>query len=45
MGLDSYLYRMPRYKNTTASDVNAIENYLDWQKTKKGMHIEGVVWC
>ena len=35
MGLDSYLYRMPRYKETTASDVNAIENYLDWLKAKK----------
>lgn len=35
MGLDMTLYRMPRYKNATASDVNAIENYLDWQKEKK----------
>ena len=35
MGLDGYLYRMPRYKNTTASEVSAIENYLDWLKAKK----------
>ena len=35
MGLDSYLYRMPRYKNTTAKEVNAIEGYLDWLKAKK----------
>ena len=35
MGLDSYLYRMPRYKNTTAKEVNAIESYLDWLKAKK----------
>lgn len=35
MGLDQYLYRMPRYKNTTASEVNAIENYLEWQQKKK----------
>lgn len=35
MGLDQYLYRMPRYKNTTASEVNAIESYLDWQQKKK----------
>lgn len=35
MGLDSYLYRMPRYKNTTAKEVNAIEGYLDWLKEKK----------
>lgn len=35
MGLDSYLNRMPRYKKATASDVSAIESYLDWQKAKK----------
>jgi hypothetical protein len=26
---------MPRYKNTTAKEVNAIEGYLDWLKEKK----------
>lgn len=35
MGLDSYLNRMPRYKNATAKDVNAIEGYLDWLEKKK----------
>lgn len=30
-----YLNRMPRYKNTTASEVSAIEGYLDWLKAKK----------
>lgn len=30
-----YLNRMPRYKNTTAKEVNAIEGYLDWLKEKK----------
>ena len=35
MGLDMMLYRMPRYKNTTASEVSAIENYFDWLKAKK----------
>ena len=35
MGLDMYLNRMPRYKNTTAKEVNAIEGYLDWLKAKK----------
>lgn len=34
MGLDSYLNRMPRYKNTTAHEVRAIEGYFDWQKEK-----------
>lgn len=35
MGLDMYLNRMPRYKNTTASEVSAIENYFDWLKAKE----------
>ena len=35
MGLDQYLNRMPRYKNTTASEVSAIENYFDWLNAKK----------
>lgn len=35
MGLDMYLNRMPRYKNTTAKEVNAIEGYLDWLKAKQ----------
>lgn len=35
MGLDMMLYRMPRYKNTTANEVNTIENYLEWQQKKK----------
>lgn len=34
MGLDSYLYRMPRYKGTTAHEVYAIEEYLNWQRNK-----------
>ncbi len=34
MGLDMYLNRMPRYKNTTAHEVSAIEEYFDWQKAK-----------
>lgn len=35
MGLDMMLYRMPRYKNTTAKEVDAIENYLIWMEMKK----------
>lgn len=35
MGLDMMLYRMPRYKNTTANEVNTIKNYLEWQQKKK----------
>lgn len=35
MGLDSYLYRMPRYKGVTVHDVHAIEEYLNWQREKQ----------
>ena len=38
MGLDMYLERMPRYKNATANDVQAIEDYLDWVKAKEEEH-------
>ena len=34
MGLDMYLNRMPRYKNATASDVSAVEDFLEWVKAK-----------
>lgn len=34
MGLDMYLNKFPRYKNTTAKQVNAIEGYLDWLDAK-----------
>lgn len=41
MGLDMYLNRMPRYKKATASVVNAVEGYLDWQKAKmKGVSMQ-----
>ena len=35
MGLDMYLNKMPRYKKATATDVSAIENYLEWKKAKE----------
>ena len=34
MGLDSYLYRMPRYKGATVHDVHVIEEYLNCQREK-----------
>lgn len=49
MGLDSYLNRMPRYKNTTASEVSVIENYLSWLEAKaskdKYAHCTLEEWC
>ena len=35
MGLDSYLKKMPRYKDTTAHEVSVIESYLGWIKEKE----------
>ena len=36
MGLDMYLERMPRYKDATASNVSAVEDYLGWLAAKEG---------
>lgn len=35
MGLDMYLNKMPRYQRATATDVCAVENYIDWMKAKE----------
>jgi hypothetical protein len=35
MGLDMYLYKMPRYRGTTVKEVETIEGYLDWLENKK----------
>ena len=34
MGLDMFLERMPRYKDTTPNDIGAVEDFLDWIKAK-----------
>ena len=31
MGLDMYLYRMPRYEDTTPEQITALEEYLRWK--------------
>lgn len=49
MGLDMYLNKFPRYKNTTAKQINAIEGYLDWLDAKeKGSEYANCTlneWC
>lgn len=35
MGLDMYLEKMPRYRGTTAKEVNIIESYLGWLDRKE----------
>ena len=35
MGLDMYLYKMPRYRGTTAKEVNVIESYFNWLEEKE----------
>ena len=49
MGLDMYLNRMPRYKSATASDVDAVEDFLDWveAKAKGSEYAKGTFkdWC
>ena len=43
MGLDSYMYKYPRYKDATANDFNMVENYLDWKKN--GQKYTFREWC
>ena len=35
MSLVMYLYRAPKYQNTTAKEIKLIESYLEWQKEKE----------
>ena len=35
MGLDMYLNRMPRYKDVTADQIDAIEDYFEWIANKE----------
>lgn len=35
MGLDMYLKRAPRYKNTTSKQINAMEAYFDWKNNEE----------
>lgn len=35
MGLDMYLYKMPRYRGTTAEQVSTIESYFNWLDAKE----------
>ena len=43
MGLDSYLYKMPRYEGATANDVALIEDYLEWKNS--GTDSTFKRWC
>ena len=35
MGLDMYLYKMPRYRGTTAKQVSTLESYFGWIENKE----------
>ena len=45
MGLDMYLYRAPRYKNTTIKQINDIEAYFRWKNDKKAQEYTLKAWC
>lgn len=47
MGLDMYLEKMPRYKNTTAKDISMLESYFDWKNKKAEGKYRGTLkeWC
>ena len=45
MGLDMYLKRAPRYKNTTIKQINAIEGYLGWKDNEDAQKYSLKQWC
>ena len=46
MGLDMYLNRMPRYKQVNANQVNAIENWFDYEeRDEKYADCTFEKWC
>lgn len=45
MGLDMYLYKMPRYRGTTAKQVSTLERYLDWLDEEKAANYSLEEWC
>lgn len=49
MGLDMYLYKMPRYRGTTAAEVNALESYFNFLEAQaedeKYANLSLVEWC
>ena len=44
MGLDMYLERMPRYKNTTPNEIHRLRDYFEW-KRKKAIPESGARGC
>ena len=45
MGLDMYLYRMPRYGSTTPHEIAAIEAYFDWKEKPDAKKYTMEEWC
>lgn len=46
MGLDQYLNRMPRYKEVTANQINAIENWFSYEeRPEKYANCTFKEWC
>lgn len=45
MGLDMYLYKMPRYRGTTPKQVSTIESYLNWLEDEKAKDYSLEEWC
>lgn len=48
MGLDMMIYKIPRYKDTTAEQANALENYFQWTECIKNGTCNGYTmeqWC
>lgn len=45
MGLDMYLNRAPKYKDTTIEQINAVESYLNWNNNPRAKEYTLKKWC
>ena len=45
MGLDMYLYRMPRYGSTTPHEIDVITEYFDWKEQPDAKKYTMEEWC
>jgi hypothetical protein len=45
MGLDIYLYKLPRFKNCTPKEIFSIAGYLEWLEDEDAQRYTVTEWC
>jgi hypothetical protein len=45
MGLDMYLERAPRYKDTTIGQIKTLEGYFEWKENERAKKYTLKEWC